>query len=97
MNQTQDVTLLSALGNETRLDVFRYLPRFGPDGVAAKQIARAIGVAPNSLSFHLKDLKHAGLVVTREGTAPIDRAPKAAFAHAVLDRLVPLIRGRRDD
>ena len=40
---------------------------------------------------------NAGLVMTREGTTPIDRAPKAAFAHAVLDRLVPLIRRRLGD
>ena len=38
-----------------------------------------------------------GLVVTREGTTPLARAPKPAFAHAVLDVLVPLICGRVDD
>ena len=53
MNQTQAVTLLSALGNETRLNVFRYLTRFGPDGVAAKQVAEAIGVAPNLSLIHI--------------------------------------------
>lgn len=41
MTTQHAVTLLCALGNETRLNVFRYLTRFGPDGVAAKDIAEA--------------------------------------------------------
>lgn len=88
MNQTQAVTLLSALGNETRLNVFRYLTRFGPEGVAAKQVAEAIGVAPNSLSFHLKDLKYAGLVVTRRAGREVHYAVDYAATHTLVAYLI---------
>lgn len=88
MNQQQAVTLLCALGNDTRLNVFRYLTRFGPDGAAAKQVAEAIGVAPNSLSFHLKDLKHAGLVTTRRAGREMRYAVDYAAAHGLVAYLI---------
>ena len=56
---------LSALGHETRLSIFRLLVRVGPVGAAAGDIARALDLAPNALSFHLKDLAFAGLVSSR--------------------------------
>ncbi len=56
---------LSALGHETRLAIFRLLVQAGPGGAAAGDIARALDLAPNALSFHLKDLAHAGLVTAR--------------------------------
>lgn len=57
---------LSALGHETRLAIFRILVQAGPPGVAAGEIARALDLAPNALSFHLKDLAHAGLIGSRQ-------------------------------
>jgi DNA-binding transcriptional ArsR family regulator len=57
---------LSALGHETRLSIFRILVQAGPRGVAAGQIARTLDLAPNALSFHLKDLAHAGLIESRQ-------------------------------
>lgn len=56
---------LSALGHETRLSIFRLLVQAGPAGLAAGDIARALELAPNALSFHLKDLAFAGLVSSR--------------------------------
>ncbi len=56
---------LSALGHETRLSIFRLLVQAGPGGAAAGDIARALDLAPNALSFHLKDLAFAGLVSSR--------------------------------
>lgn len=56
---------LSALGHETRLSIFRLLVQAGPAGAAAGDIARALDLAPNALSFHLKDLAFAGLANSR--------------------------------
>jgi DNA-binding transcriptional ArsR family regulator len=59
---------LDALGQETRLALFRRLVRAGAEGLPAGALADALGVAAPTLSFHLKELRHAGLVrVEREG------------------------------
>ena len=57
---------LSALGHETRLAIFRVLVQAGPEGLAAGDIGRMLDLAPNALSFHLKDLTHAGLTESRQ-------------------------------
>ena len=56
---------LSALSQETRLDVFRLLVQASPEGLSAGVIAEGLCVAPNTLSFHLAQLNHAGLIVQR--------------------------------
>ena len=53
------------LPKESRLDVFRLLVQTGADGLQPGQIAERLGVPANTLSFHLKELKHAGLVTFR--------------------------------
>lgn len=60
------ITALGALAQEVRLGVFRLLVQAGPDGMAASRIAGELGVAPSSLSFHLKELTHAGLLQARQ-------------------------------
>ena len=57
---------LAALAQESRLSAFRLLVQTGPQGLAASKIAEQLGIAPSSLSFHLKELAHAGLVVARQ-------------------------------
>jgi ArsR family transcriptional regulator, arsenate/arsenite/antimonite-responsive transcriptional repressor len=57
---------LAALAQETRLAVYRLLVEHAPDGLPAGQIAARLDVAPASLSFHLKELWRAGLVVPRQ-------------------------------
>lgn len=56
---------LGALAQETRLTVFRLLVRAGPGGLAAGDVAERLGVPPATLSFHLKELEHAGLLRAR--------------------------------
>lgn len=66
------VDALSALAQEHRLAVFRLLVRIGPEGLAAGEIARELGVRPNTLSTHLTILGHAGLIRSRrEGRSMI--------------------------
>ena len=63
---------LAALAQENRLDVFRLLVEAGPDGMPAGAVAEALGLAPNTLTFHFDRLRHAGLVtVEREGRSMI--------------------------
>ena len=56
------VTALAALAQEHRLEVFRLLVRAGEGGLSAGDIAQALKIPAPTLSFHLKALKHAGLV-----------------------------------
>jgi len=57
---------LAALAQETRLSIFRALVVAGPDGLAAGRIGEALEVPAATLSFHLKELSHAGLVTARQ-------------------------------
>lgn len=66
MEANAAVRALAALAQETRLEVFRLLVQQGPTGLAAGEIASRLGIAPATLSFHLKELSHAGLVTTRQ-------------------------------
>jgi DNA-binding transcriptional ArsR family regulator len=56
------VLSLAALAQPTRLQVFRALVVAGAQGVTPGALAEQLGVAPNTLSFHLKELVHADLV-----------------------------------
>jgi DNA-binding transcriptional ArsR family regulator len=64
--ETRDaVAALAALAQDSRLDVFRLLVRTGPDGLPAGRIAERLAIAAPTLSFHLAQLRHAGLVQAR--------------------------------
>lgn len=65
MEKTDALAALGALAQETRLDVFRLLVRQGPEGLSAGEIGSALGIAPTTLSFHLAQLSHAGLISMR--------------------------------
>ena len=62
MDQKTALAALSALAQETRLDVFRLLVTVGPEGLPAGVIAERLGVLPSSLTFHLNLLHRAGLI-----------------------------------
>ena len=63
---TQDaVKRLSALAQDSRLEVFRLLVKAGPDGIAAGDIARALKTAANTMSQQLLILSNAGLICAR--------------------------------
>lgn len=65
MDQKRAIAALGALAQETRLDLFRLLVTVGPEGLPAGMIGERLGVAPSSLSFHLQQLVHAGLITQR--------------------------------
>ncbi len=62
MNESQALDALSALSQETRLRIVRYLVQCGSDGAFAGDVGEALGAASSRLSFHLAALEHAGLV-----------------------------------
>jgi ArsR family transcriptional regulator, arsenate/arsenite/antimonite-responsive transcriptional repressor len=62
MKTVAAVRSLAALAQESRLAVFRLLVQKGPEGLRPGDIAIRLKVAPATLSFHLKELTHAGLI-----------------------------------
>ncbi|EIT67761.1 MULTISPECIES: ArsR/SmtB family transcription factor [Hydrocarboniphaga] len=78
------VTRLSALAQASRLSVFRLLVEKGPDGMPAGEIAERLGVAPNNLSFHLKELSNAGLLKSRQEGRFVYYAPDFKAMNALL-------------
>lgn len=65
MDTKETVRALSALAHEARLAVFKLLVESGPDGLPAGVIAEMLIMAPSALTFHLKELTHAGLLNQR--------------------------------
>jgi DNA-binding transcriptional ArsR family regulator len=65
MKSSSAVVALSALAQEHRLALFRLLVRAGDRGMPAGAIAEALGLPNSSLSFHLAQLRNAGLIVQR--------------------------------
>lgn len=65
MESKDAVTALSALAQESRLAMFRLLVAAGPEGVPAGEIGSELSIPPATLSFHLKELTHAGLIQSR--------------------------------
>jgi ArsR family transcriptional regulator len=79
MEEQSVVTSLAALAQPVRLRVFRALVVAGPQGLTPGALAEQLAVAATTLSFHLKELTHAGLITQeRDGRHLIYRA---AYAH----------------
>ncbi|MCC6829527.1 MAG: helix-turn-helix transcriptional regulator [Novosphingobium sp.] len=74
------IRALGALAQEHRLAVFRLLVQAGPDGLPAGALSEAVGLPASSMSFHLAQLSHAGLVgQRRQGRSIIYSADFAAM------------------
>ena len=66
MKSKDAVNALSALAHETRLAVFRTLVQAGEEGLTVGEIAERLKVPNATLSFHLKELTHVGLVLAEQ-------------------------------
>lgn len=84
MNANKAVGALGALAHEHRLAVFRLLVKRGPEGLAAGAIAAHLGMPPSSLTFHLQQLLHAGLVTQRRLGRQLIYATDFAAMNAVI-------------
>ena len=78
------IRALGALAQEHRLAAFRLLVQAGDEGMAAGAIAERLGVPASSMSFHLAQLGHAGLVAQRRASRSIIYAAD----YAAMDELM---------
>src|ERR671913_678675 len=79
MEEHEVVRSLAALAQPVRLQVFRALVVRGSTGLTPGTMAEAFGIPPNTLSFHLKELTHAGLVTQERSSRNI--IYRAAYDH----------------
>jgi ArsR family transcriptional regulator, arsenate/arsenite/antimonite-responsive transcriptional repressor len=94
MDQKHAITALSALAQETRLELFRLLVTSGPQGLPAGVIAERLGVLPSSLSFHLQQLVHAGLITQRRLSRHLIYSAEYGTMNALLAYLTENCCGR---
>jgi ArsR family transcriptional regulator len=66
MDNATVIKIFASLAQETRLSLFRLLVQAGPEGLPAGRIAEQLGLPASTLSFHLKELTHAGIVNARQ-------------------------------
>lgn len=71
MKKSTAVTALAALAQETRLEIFRLLVQKGPQGLAAGEIGARLELPSPTLSFHLNQLRFAGLATSRRASRSI--------------------------
>ncbi|WP_425259541.1 ArsR/SmtB family transcription factor [Rubrivivax sp. RP6-9] len=88
MEEKAAVSALSALAQGMRLRVFRALVGAGPQGLTPGVLAATLDVSASTLSFHLKELMHAGLVSQQRDGRHLIYRPELARMNALLDYLV---------
>jgi DNA-binding transcriptional ArsR family regulator len=71
MKKSIVIGALGALAQETRLDIFRLLVQKGPEGLPAGEIGSRLGQPSPTMSFHLNQLRFAGLVSSRRESRSI--------------------------
>lgn len=84
MNETEVIKALAALAQPLRLRIFRALVVVGPTGMTPSVMQQGLGVPAATLSFHLKELMHAGLVTQ-------ERASRNLIYRAAFDRMSDLM------
>src|SRR5690242_21906207 len=94
METDKIIAALGALAHETRLQVYRMLVRKGAEGVPAGVIAERLGIPPSSLTFHLQQLLHAGLVTQRRLSRQLIYAADYAAMNELLAYLTENCCGR---
>lgn len=82
------LSAFSALSQETRLEALRRLVKKGPGGISAGALAAALDVPAPTLSFHLKELAGAGLVLSRKEGRSVIYAADYAGVRALVDFLM---------
>jgi DNA-binding transcriptional ArsR family regulator len=87
MDEKTAVAALAALAQQARLRVFRALVGAGPDGLTPGALGAMLGIAGSTLSFHLKELVHAGLVTVDRDGRNLHYRPALAQMNALLGYL----------
>ena len=94
MDQKTAIAALGALAQGTRLELFRLLVATGPEGLPAGVIAERLGVPPSSLTFHLNQLHHAGLITQRRRSRQLIYSAEYGAMNALLAYLTENCCGR---
>jgi DNA-binding transcriptional ArsR family regulator len=94
MDQSRAVAALGALAQETRLELFRLLVTCGPAGLPAGSIAERLAIPPSSLTFHLHQLMHAGLIAQRRLSRQLIYSAEYGAMNALLAYLTENCCGR---
>lgn len=99
MDINHAVISLSALSQETRLQVFKLLIEYGPEGTPAGKLSKQLGIPHNTMSFHLAHLSHAGLVKSKRDGRSITYIAQSARIESLLEFLVEncCVRGKAQD
>ena len=94
MDRIRAIAALGALAQETRLELYRLLVACGPEGLPAGIIAKRLGVHPSSLSFHLAQLVHCGLIAQRRRSRQLLYSAEYGTMNALLAYLTENCCGR---
>jgi DNA-binding transcriptional ArsR family regulator len=95
MEESDAVLAFAALAQETRIRLVSLLARAGRDGMAAGDIAGALGVSASNISFHLKELERAGLVTARRSARQIFYAADQAALGALVKFMFENLQAER--
>jgi ArsR family transcriptional regulator, arsenate/arsenite/antimonite-responsive transcriptional repressor len=71
MKKSEAIAALGAMAQETRLEIFRLLVQRGPAGMPAGEIGAKLSLPSPTLSFHLNQLRHAGLISSHRDSRSI--------------------------
>lgn len=88
MEMKEAADAFSALAQGTRLEALRLLVAKGPAGIQAGELAAQLAIAPPTLSFHLKELSNAGLVLSRKEGRSVIYVADYAGIRAIVDFLM---------
>ena len=87
MDISTAVINLAALAQESRLQIFRLLVEHAPEGLCVGDIGEELGIAPATLSFHLKELCQCGLITANRRSRHIYYAADLVVMNALVDYL----------
>ncbi|MBZ0216163.1 MAG: metalloregulator ArsR/SmtB family transcription factor [Fimbriimonadaceae bacterium] len=88
MKQDQAAKILAELGNTTRLAIFRYLVKAGPEGASVGQIQASLDIPGSTLSHHISRLVSAGLVQQERESRTLHCRPQYDTVRNVLEFLM---------
>jgi DNA-binding transcriptional ArsR family regulator len=84
MKSPEAISALSALASGARLNVFRLLVKRGPEGYTPSDLGERLDIPAPTLSFHLKSLAQAGLVVSRREARNLFYSPNFERMNALV-------------
>ncbi|WP_114689807.1 ArsR/SmtB family transcription factor [Polynucleobacter necessarius] len=96
MKNTDAVQAFLALGQESRLNVFRLIVQKGDVGLTPGQIIEKLGIPNATLSFHLKELVNANLLLVERQSRNLIYRPNANLVQSLSGFLLENCCGGKD-